>query len=88
MAISPPAVAMLAGLPGKLTIRQSERIHPGTAQREADALAAAGSKVLLVAANPAAGIDFMDPEELAPAVADGAARAEAQIEQLAAVWND
>jgi NTE family protein len=66
----------------------AERIAPGTAQREADALAAGGTRVLLVAANPAPGIDFMDPRQLAPALADGRARAAALVDELAAVWAD
>jgi NTE family protein len=66
----------------------AERLHPGTARREAEALEAAGTRALLAAANPDPGIDFMDPAELAGALADGAARAEAMLDELAAVWND
>ncbi len=66
----------------------AERLSPGTARREADALTAAGTKTLLIAANPAPGIDFMDPDELSGAIADGKAHAEATIEQLRAVWVD
>jgi NTE family protein len=65
----------------------AERLHPGTARREADALTAAGTRTLLVAANPSPGIDFMDPDQLASAIADGAARATSMIEDLAAVWD-
>jgi len=64
----------------------AERLHPGTARHEADGLAAAGTKALLVAANPEPGIDFMDPKELAGAIADGAARAASMIEELGEVW--
>ncbi len=65
----------------------AERIHPGTARREADALEAGGTRALLVAANPEPGIDFMDPRELAGAIENGAARAESTIDDLAAAWN-
>lgn len=65
----------------------AERLHPGTAQREADALAAAGTRTLLVAANPDPGIDFMDPTQLGNAIEDGAARATAMIEDLASIWG-
>jgi NTE family protein len=65
----------------------AERLHPGTAQREADALTSAGTRTLLVAANPDPKIDFMDPTQLAGAIEDGRARASAMIEDLAAVWH-
>lgn len=65
----------------------AERIHPGTARAEADALTAAGAKTLLVAANPDPGTDFMDPTQLAAAIEDGATRASSMIEDLAAVWR-
>jgi NTE family protein len=65
----------------------AERLSPGTARREADALEAAGTKTLLVAANPDPGIDFMDPAQLAGAIEDGTARATAMIRDLAAVWE-
>jgi NTE family protein len=65
----------------------AERLHPGTARREAEALTASGTKALLIAANPAPGIDFMDPSQLEAAIKDGATRATAMIEDLATVWN-
>ena len=65
----------------------AERIHPGTARREAEALEAAGAKTLLVAANPEPGIDFMDPRQLAAAIEDGATRATSMVDDLAGVWN-
>jgi NTE family protein len=65
----------------------AERLHPGTAQREADDLASAGTRTLLVAANPDPEIDFMDPAQLAGAIDDGRARAASLIEDLAAVWQ-
>jgi NTE family protein len=65
----------------------AERLHPGTARREADALASAGTRTLLVAANPAPEIDFMDPAQLAGAIEDGRSRATSLIEDLAAVWQ-
>jgi NTE family protein len=65
----------------------AERLHPGTAQREADELASAGTRTLLVAANPDPEIDFMDPAQLAGAIDDGRARATSIIHDLAAIWN-
>jgi NTE family protein len=65
----------------------AERLAPGTAQREADALTAGGTRTLLVSANPEPGTDFMDPAQLAPAIEAGAARAAAVIDELAAVWH-
>jgi hypothetical protein len=65
----------------------AERLHPGTAQREADELASAGATTLLVAANPNPGTDFMDPAQLAGAIEDGRAHATSIIDDLAAVWH-
>jgi NTE family protein len=65
----------------------AERLHPGTARREADDLAAAGTRTLLIAANPEAGIDFMDPAQLAGAIDDGRARARSMLDELNAVWR-
>jgi NTE family protein len=65
----------------------AERLHPGTARREADDLASAGARTLLVAANPDPEIDFMDPAQLAAAIEDGRARATSMIDDLAAVWH-
>ena len=65
----------------------AERLHPGTAQHEADELALTGTRTLLVAANPDPRIDFMDPAQLAGAINDGRARATSMIKDLAAVWN-
>ena len=63
------------------------RTHPGGLNRYVDDLTAAGTKTLLVAANPDPGIDFMDPAGLAAAIEDGAARATSLIDDLAAVWQ-
>jgi NTE family protein len=65
----------------------AERLAPGTARRETDALTAGGTRTLLISADPKPGIDFMDPGQLAGAIQDGAARAEAMIDDLAAVWR-
>jgi NTE family protein len=65
----------------------AERLHPGTAQREAEELASAGTRTLLIAANPDPEIDFMDPAQLAGAIEDGRARATSIIQDLAAIWN-
>ncbi len=65
----------------------AERLHPGTARREADELTSAQTKTLLIAANPDPGTDFMDPTQLAAAIDSGRARAGSVIEDLAAVWH-
>jgi NTE family protein len=65
----------------------AERLHPGTARREVDLLSAAGTKTLLVAANPDPGIDFMDPARLAAAIEDCAARATPMLDELREVWG-
>jgi NTE family protein len=65
----------------------AERLRPGTARREAEALDAAGTKTLLIAANPDPDIDFMDPAQLAGALADGATCARAMIDELRATWG-
>jgi NTE family protein len=65
----------------------AERVHPGTARREADELASDGTRTLLIAANPDPEIDFMSPAQLAGAIEDGRARAMSAIEDLAAVWH-
>jgi NTE family protein len=65
----------------------AERVHPGTARREANELASAGTRTLLVAANPDPEIDFMDPAQLAGAIGHGRERATSMIEELGAVWQ-
>lgn len=64
----------------------------GTSSTHSDLLAgteraSAGTRTLLVAANPDPGIDFMDPARLAGAIEDGRARASSMIGDLGAVWH-
>lgn len=66
----------------------SEKAHPGNAHAEADMIRRAGGSAFVVAGDPPAGINFMDPTLLADAIARGAARAESDAPALAAVWND
>ena len=62
----------------------AERVHPGTAQREAAALRAAGSTVHVTIANPDPTTDFMDAATMGPAMADGMARGKADASSLTA----
>lgn len=64
----------------------SERVNPGTAEREAAALRAAGSKVHVAIANPDPTTDFMDAATIAPALAAGMARGSADAPAIAAMW--
>lgn len=66
----------------------SERIHPGTARSEVDRLNSAGTRAELICANPPDGIDFMDPRELAGAMARGSERGAKDAATVAAVWNE
>jgi NTE family protein len=63
------------------------RTNPNEIQDEVAYLEARGSKVMLVCADPADGIDFMDPGQLKNALALGAARAEADVVDLTEFWN-
>jgi len=64
----------------------AERLHPGTARREAAALSATGSTVHVVIANPDPRTDFMDPSTIGPAMAQGAARGAADAAALSEIW--
>jgi NTE family protein len=64
------------------------RINPDEIHDEVAYLEARGAKVTLVCADPADGIDFMDPAQLGTALSLGAARAKADITDLATFWND
>jgi NTE family protein len=66
----------------------AEKAHPGNANAEADMIRKAGGRAFVVAADPPAGIDFMDPTLLADAIARGAVRAESDAPALGAIWND
>ena len=62
----------------------AERVHPGTAQREAAALRASGSTVHVTIANPDPTTDFMAAATMGPAMADGMARGKADAPSLTA----
>lgn len=64
----------------------AERVHPGTAEREAAALRANGSTVHVAIANPDPRTDFMDAATIAPAIADGISRGKADAAAIAALW--
>lgn len=64
----------------------AERVHPGTAQREAAALRASGSAVHVTIANPDPTTDFMDAATMGPAMADGMARGKADAPSIQAIW--
>jgi NTE family protein len=64
------------------------RTNPNEIHDEVAYLESNGSSVKLVCADPADGIDFMDPTQLKDALALGAGRARADAGHLAAFWND
>lgn len=64
----------------------AERVHPGTAQREAAALRAAGSSVHVAIANPDPQTNFMDAAQIIPAIATGKAAGKADAPSIAAMW--
>jgi hypothetical protein len=64
------------------------RINPTGIHDEVDYLESAGSEVMLICADPAEGIDFMDPGQLKNALELGAARGTSDAAALAEFWND
>lgn len=64
----------------------AERVNPGTAQREADALRATGSTVHVAIANPDPETDFMDAATISSAIATGSAAGKADAPVVAAMW--
>jgi NTE family protein len=64
----------------------AERVNPGTAQREAAALQAAGSSVHVAIANPDPQTNFMDAAQIIPAIATGKAAGKADAPSIAAIW--
>lgn len=64
----------------------AERIHPGTAEREAAALRAQGSAVHVSIANPDPQTDFMSAATIGPAMAAGIAVGKADAPQIAQMW--
>jgi NTE family protein len=66
----------------------AEKAHPGNANAEAAMIEAAGGRAFVVVGNPPAGTDFMDPAQLADAMARGRSQAARDRDALAALWND
>lgn len=64
------------------------RTNPREIQDEVTHLESTGSRVKLVCADPDDGTDFMDPTQLASALALGAARARDDLADLTSFWND
>lgn len=83
MSLTPEQVAAMPKTPFGL----AEKAHPGNANTEKAMIEAAGGKAFVVAGNPPAGINFMDPSLLADAIARGAAQAEADLAEVSALWN-
>ena len=64
------------------------RVNPNEIHEEVSYLESAGSKVKLICADPAEGTNFMDPAQLADAMALGTARAQDDIADLRSFWGD
>ena len=84
MSLTAEKVAHLGHTPFGL----AEKSHPGNANAEKEMIEKAGGSALVVAGNPPAGIDFMDPYQLADAMNRGAARAVDDLDAVRQVWND
>ncbi len=65
----------------------SERVNPGTAQREAAALRAAGSTVHVTIADPDPNTDFMSPATIGPAFEVGQQRGIADAAAISPHWS-
>ena len=65
----------------------SERVNPGTAEREAAALRAKSSNVHVTIANPDPQTDFMDPATIGPALSIGRAAGKADAPAIAEIWK-
>ena len=63
------------------------RTNPDEIREEVTYLESKGATVKLVCADPADGIDFMDPTQLGSALGLGAARAESDIADLTSFWT-
>ena len=83
MSLTPEQVAALPKTP----FGMAEKAHPGNANTEAAMIEAAGGKAFVIAGNPPAGTNFMDPNQLADAIARGQAQALADLDQVTALWN-
>ncbi|MFA5899043.1 MAG: patatin-like phospholipase family protein [Hyphomicrobium sp.] len=75
-------VSLTDGLPGSGPRFSS---MPNSIQQEMKELQAAGSKALLIAANPGK-VNLVSPEEIAPAMKQGYERAAAEAEKVKAFW--
>lgn len=64
------------------------RVNSNEIHDEVSFLESTGSKVKLICADPDAGTDFMDPAQLAHAMALGAERAQNDITELKSFWSD
>lgn len=84
MNLTPAEVAQLPKGPFGL----AEKTHPGNANAEAAMIEAAGGKAFVVAGNPPAGTNFMEPTLLKDAMARGAAQALVDLPEITAIWND
>jgi NTE family protein len=80
--------SMMSRAPKSGSFGFAMRLDPDSIHDEVSYLESEGSKVMLVCADPADGIDFMDPAELKNALDLGAARAQSDADALAAFWND
>lgn len=66
----------------------SERIRPGTAQREAEILEKAGATVHVAIANPDPSTNFMDAGEMLAGMNAGRAQGAADATAFAPIWNE
>ena len=80
--------SMMSHAPKSGSFGFSIRINPQSIHDEVSYLESGGSKVMLICADPAEGIDFMDPTQLKNALDLGAARAKSDADALAELWND
>lgn len=64
------------------------RVNPNEIHEEVSFLESTGSKVKLICADPDSGTNFMDPAQLAHAMALGAQRAQSDINDLKSFWGD
>jgi NTE family protein len=80
--------SMMSHAPKSGSFGFSMRINPTGIHDEVDYLESAGSEVMLICADPAEGIDFMDPGQLKNALELGAARGTSDAAALAEFWND
>jgi NTE family protein len=80
--------AMMCEPPTSGSFGLTIRVKPNVVHDEVAYLKEHGSDVFLVCANPAEGIDFMNPATLKAAMESGASRGDAVAAELAAFWND